>query len=96
MLPNKTSIGAIMTDFTRTPELRFSTVLLCALSLSIGWGIRGNFGHEYGAMIPGLQAGRHDAVTAGLFMKPERCAAVAYSEPVLCDAEAMLVKKGNP
>lgn len=35
-------------------------------------------------------------VTAGLFMKPERCAAVAYSEPVLCDAEAMLVKKGNP
>src|SRR5215207_2310251 len=44
---------------------------------------------EYGAMIPGLQAGRHDAITAGLFMKPERCAAVAYSEPVLCDAEAM-------
>ena len=51
---------------------------------------------EYGAMIPGLQAGRFDAVTAGLFMKPERCAAVAYSEPVLCDAEALLVKKGNP
>ena len=25
---------------------------------------------EYGAMIPGLQAGRHDVVTAGLFMKP--------------------------
>src|SRR5690606_13741816 len=40
---------------------------------------------EYGAMIPGLQAGRHDVITAGLFMKPERCNAVAYSEPVLCD-----------
>lgn len=51
---------------------------------------------EYGAMIPGLQAGRHDVVTAGLFMKPERCNAVAYSEPVLCDAEAFLVTKGNP
>ncbi|MGI6854161.1 ectoine/hydroxyectoine ABC transporter substrate-binding protein EhuB [Mesorhizobium sp. 1B3] len=51
---------------------------------------------EYGAMIPGLQARRHDVVTAGLFMKPERCAAVAYSEPVLCDAEAFLLKKGNP
>lgn len=51
---------------------------------------------EYGAMIPGLQAGRHDVVTAGLFMKPERCAAVVYSEPVLCDAEAFLLKKGNP
>ena len=51
---------------------------------------------EYGAMIPGLQAGRHDAITAGLFMKPERCNAVAYSQPILCDAEALLVPKGNP
>lgn len=51
---------------------------------------------EYGAMIPGLQAKRHDAIAAGLFMKPERCAAVAYSEPVLCDAEALLLPKGNP
>lgn len=32
------------------------TVLLTALSLSIGWGIRGNFGHEFGAMIPGALA----------------------------------------
>jgi hypothetical protein len=31
-------------------------VLWVALSLSIGWGIRGNFGHEYGAMIPGILA----------------------------------------
>src|SRR5215510_1857859 len=30
--------------------------LLTGLSLSIGWGIRGNFGHEYGAMIPGALA----------------------------------------
>ena len=51
---------------------------------------------EYGAMIPGLQAGRHDVITAGLFMKPERCAAVAYSQPILCDAEAFALKKGNP
>ena len=51
---------------------------------------------EYGAMIPSLQAGRVDAITAGLFMKPERCEAVAYSEPILCDAEAFLVAKGNP
>jgi len=41
---------------------------MTALSLSIGWGIRGNFGHEYGAMIPGalaamavvLMSGRED------------------------------------
>ena len=50
---------------------------------------------EYGAMIPGLQAGRSDVVTAGLFMKPERCAAVAYSEPILCDAEAFAGQEGQ-
>ncbi|MRX50657.1 ectoine/hydroxyectoine ABC transporter substrate-binding protein EhuB [Paracoccus sp. S-4012] len=51
---------------------------------------------EYGAMIPSLQAGRVDVITAGLFMKKERCDAVAYSEPILCDAEALLVPAGNP
>jgi hypothetical protein len=30
--------------------------VLTALSLWLGWGIRGNFGHEYGAMMPGALA----------------------------------------
>ncbi len=51
---------------------------------------------EYGAMIPGLQARRFDMVSAGLFIKPERCAAVIFSQPDLCDAESFMVKKGNP
>lgn len=51
---------------------------------------------EYGAMIPGLQAGRFDLVAAGLYIKPKRCAAIKFSEPDLCDAEAFMVKKGNP
>lgn len=36
--------------------MKLAGVLLVALSLSIGWGIRGNWGHEYGAMIPGALA----------------------------------------
>ena len=36
------------------PLLRPSSIFLVALSLSIGWGIRGNFGHESGAMIAGV------------------------------------------
>lgn len=51
---------------------------------------------EYGAMIPGLQANRFDIVAAGLFIKPERCQAVLYSNPDVCGAQGMLVKKGNP
>lgn len=30
--------------------------VLIGLSLSLGWGVRGNFGHEYGAMLPGALA----------------------------------------
>ena len=43
-------------------------VLLCGLSVCVGWGIRGNFGHEYGAALAGalgamaivLLSGRED------------------------------------
>jgi predicted neuraminidase len=28
-------------------------VLFVALAMSLGWGFRGNYGHEYGAMVPG-------------------------------------------
>ncbi|HEV8012565.1 MAG TPA: ectoine/hydroxyectoine ABC transporter substrate-binding protein EhuB [Pontimonas sp.] len=50
----------------------------------------------YASMIPGLQADRWDAVTAGLFMNPERCEQVAYSEPVIVSTEAYAVPAGNP
>ena len=39
--------------------------LLGALSLSIGWGIRGNFGHEVGAALPGALAAMAICLTAG-------------------------------
>jgi hypothetical protein len=39
--------------------------ILTALSLSIGWGIRGNFGHEYGAMIPGALAAMAAVLLSG-------------------------------
>ena len=49
-------------------------VLLVGLSLSIGWGIRGNFGHEYGAMIPGALAGLAAVLLAGRRDWYPRCA----------------------
>ena len=39
--------------------------LATSLSLSVGWGIRGNFGHEYGAMIPGALAAMAAALLSG-------------------------------
>ncbi len=40
-------------------------IVTTGLSLSIGWGIRGNFGHEYGAMIPGALAAMAAALLSG-------------------------------
>ena len=40
----------------QSPILSPLGILLVALSLSIGWGIRGNYGHETGAMFPGALA----------------------------------------
>jgi hypothetical protein len=43
----------------------YRLVVLTALSLSLGWGIRGNFGHEYGAMIPGALAAMAAVLLSG-------------------------------
>ena len=50
----------------------------------------------YASMIPGLNANRWDAITAGLFMKQSRCSQVSYSEPVIVSTESFAVTKGNP
>ncbi len=47
-------LPAIMSN--SSPAFSARMIFLCAVALSIGWGIRGNFGHEYGAMMPGALA----------------------------------------
>jgi hypothetical protein len=54
-----------MRPVMRLPSFRTSSILLVLLSLSIGWGIRGNYGHEAGAMIPGALAGIAVALMSG-------------------------------
>ena len=53
----------------RVPSLparwNLAMVAATALSLSIGWGIRGNFGHEFGAMIPGALAAMAAVILSG-------------------------------
>jgi len=46
-------------------EITWQMVLLGGLSLSLGWGIRGNFGHEYGAAIPGALAAMAVVLVSG-------------------------------
>lgn len=51
---------------------------------------------EFGALIPGLLAGRFDAVASGLAITPERCQQVAFGAPDLKVPDAAIVLAGNP
>lgn len=47
------SLSAPAEGSVSNPLWKISSIFLIAISLSIGWGIRGDFGHESGAWIPG-------------------------------------------
>lgn len=49
----------------------------------------------FNGMIPGLQAKRFDMITAGLKMRAQRCEAILFSEPDICDAQGLLIKKNG-
>ena len=51
---------------------------------------------EFGQLIPGLHVGEFDIAAAGMFITPERCAAVAFSQPTYVVGEAFAVQEGNP
>jgi len=51
---------------------------------------------EFGSLIPGLQAKRFDIIAAGMYVTPERCGQVAFSNPTYGVGQAFMVQKGNP
>jgi len=51
---------------------------------------------EFGSLIPGLQAGRFDIIAAGMYILPQRCKEIAFSNPTYSVGEAFVVAKGNP
>ncbi|WP_270937631.1 ectoine/hydroxyectoine ABC transporter substrate-binding protein EhuB [Falsiroseomonas oryzae] len=50
---------------------------------------------EFASLIPGLQAGRFDIVLA-MFVNPQRCAQVLFSEPIYGIGQSLIVPAGNP
>lgn len=51
---------------------------------------------EFGSLIPGLMAGHFDMIAAGMYITPERCRQVLFSNPTYAIGEALLVPAGNP
>jgi polar amino acid transport system substrate-binding protein len=51
---------------------------------------------EFGALIPGLKAGRFDVIAAGMYIRPERAEQVLFTAPTYGLGEGFLVAEGNP
>lgn len=51
---------------------------------------------EFGSLIPGLKAKRFDIIAAGMYVLPERCRQIAFSNPTYSVGDGFAVAKGNP
>ena len=51
---------------------------------------------EFRQLIPGLNAGKFDVITAGMAIQPERCDNASFAEPEIQYGEGMVVQAGNP
>lgn len=63
----------------------------------IGSGIETEFVvRDFGELIIGLNAGEFDMIAAGMYITPERCREVAFTDPTYVVGEAFAVPAGNP
>lgn len=51
---------------------------------------------EFGSLIPGLMANRFDMIAAGMFITPDRCQQILFSNPDYVATEGLAVRSGNP
>lgn len=51
---------------------------------------------DFGNLIPGLNAGKFDLITAGMAITPDRCENTAFGEPEIQYGEGLIVTTGNP
>ncbi|WP_156856031.1 ectoine/hydroxyectoine ABC transporter substrate-binding protein EhuB [Oceanobacillus sp. AG] len=51
---------------------------------------------DFSQLIPGVQAGQFDVVTAGMAIQPARCENALFAEPEMQYGEGLVVPAGNP
>ncbi|ASK61408.1 ectoine/hydroxyectoine ABC transporter substrate-binding protein EhuB [Virgibacillus phasianinus] len=51
---------------------------------------------DFSQLIPGLNAGKFDVITAGMAINPDRCKNADFGEPEMMYGEGLVVQKGNP
>lgn len=99
--------GTISVGFSNEPPYAFEnsdTGELEGVNIDIAeavfaeMGIDNIDGHltDWGELIPGVQAGQYDAITAGMAIQPDRCENALFAEPEMQYAEGIVVQEGNP
>ena len=51
---------------------------------------------EFNALIPGINANRFDVIGAGMYIRPARCEAIAFTDPVTRAGYGFAALAGNP
>ncbi|MFJ8540748.1 ectoine/hydroxyectoine ABC transporter substrate-binding protein EhuB [Streptomyces sp. NPDC093586] len=51
---------------------------------------------EFGSLVPGLASQQFDVVAAGMYINPDRCEQVVFSDPDYQMLDSFIVRKGNP
>ncbi|MSO92813.1 MAG: ectoine/hydroxyectoine ABC transporter substrate-binding protein EhuB [Rhodospirillales bacterium] len=51
---------------------------------------------EWSTLVPGVRAKRFDMAITGIFIKPDRCTQVIFTDPIMIAPDGMIVMKGNP
>ncbi|WP_078610631.1 ectoine/hydroxyectoine ABC transporter substrate-binding protein EhuB [Streptomyces bingchenggensis] len=51
---------------------------------------------EFASLIPGLRSQQFDVVSAGMYINPDRCQQVIFSDPDYRVRDSFIVRKGNP
>ncbi len=90
---NEAPYGHVDDDGTLTgvgPEL--ARVVFAELGISEIDGVLTPFG----ALIDRLQLEAFDVIAAGMFITPDRCQQVIFTDPYFCVEQAFLVESGNP
>lgn len=49
---------------------------------------------DFNALIPGLSAGRFDVIGAGMYVNPQRCQAIAFTNPFTQTGGGLIARKG--
>lgn len=90
---NEAPYAYMEADGTLTGEaVEIARVILNKLGIA---DMRGEM-TEFSGLISGLEAGRFDMITAGMFINSDRCQQVLFADPEYSIGEAIAVKQGNP